>query len=60
MARSDGWDNVREFGQTVRKTATVLKFLSGLRRVHKHVIDEVARQEKNKRRDKISGGLSEK
>ena len=31
-----------------------------LRRVHKHVIDEVARQEKNKRRDKISGGLSEK
>jgi hypothetical protein len=31
MARSDGWDNVREFGQTVRKTATVLKFLSGHR-----------------------------
>ena len=31
-----------------------------LRRLRKHVIDEVARQEKNKRRDKISGGLSEK
>jgi hypothetical protein len=26
MARSDGWDNVRKFGQTVRKTATMLKF----------------------------------
>jgi hypothetical protein len=31
MARSDGWDNVRKFGKTVRKTATMLKFLSGLR-----------------------------
>jgi hypothetical protein len=29
MARSDGWDNVRKFGKTVRKTETILKFLSG-------------------------------
>ena len=42
------------------KEATKQEIGAHLRRLHKRVIEEVARQEKNKRRDKISGGWFEK